>query len=124
MTDAQLAMILSAIGAGFAAMITALKWAVGRIVKSQDDASSAIVKAAEVSGALKATVESLIDAVERLRTDLGDDLRDVRDKVVRHLQTTPPPNKRATTVQGGVNRARTPGRGVPVRSRSQGDEEG
>lgn len=131
MTDETIiAIVGAAVGAG--GLGGALKWAVSRIVKSNDAGTAALVE-------IKSSNAVLVVKNDELRAELRDELRETRAELretrhelrevnafVRKHATQPPQNKRAETLgRGADRRAQTPGRGVAVRrgTHPNGDDE-
>ncbi len=96
MTDAQLTLILATLGGVGTAIAAALRWAVNRMVKSQDDATAALVKAAESN----ATLVAKLDALSSRLTELAQRIEQIADGVTPINQPFPKPPKHATAPRG------------------------
>lgn len=127
MTDAQFALLISAIAGGIATVVGALKWAVGRITKSIDDNSSARDRQAESQLELAKAMTMLSVKIDTV-TDWVQDHTPVGG--TQHPEPAslpaplPPPPRRSTPVAPRTN---TPVRGVQSpaieRHRTRGDDD-
>ena len=96
MTDAQVALVLSGIAALGGSLIAALKWAVARVTKSNDDGTAALVANTASNAVLIAKMDELV----RSNTALAGKIDGIGDFVEEH------------TPIGPVPKPRTPPRGV------------
>ncbi len=99
MTDSQLGLILAAIATLAGSLIAALKWAVNRVTKSNDDGTSALIANTASNATLIATLSNLARQIERL-----DDF--VKEEVSGVYESAPKP-RRAATPERGVRRPGT-----------------
>ncbi len=100
MSDAQLAMVLSAIGVLGGSLIAALRWAVQRVTKSNDDGTAALIDNTRSNAVLVTKLDSLSSAILRL-----DDF--VKEETSGVYDGPPKPSRRAQTPRhGGVRPAR------------------
>lgn len=93
MTDAQLAAVLAAIAALAGSLIAALKWAVHRVTKSNDDGTAALIANTASNATLIAEVRTLARQIERLDDFVKEEISGVHDG---------PPRRSASTPRGGV----------------------
>ncbi len=96
MSDAQLALIIAAIGALGGSLIAALKWAVNRVTKSNDDGTAAIIANTSSNATLIATLSNLARQIERLDDFVKEEVSGVYDG--------PPKPRRTATPERGVQR--------------------
>ena len=95
MTDTQLGLVLAAIATLGGSLIAALKWAVNRVTKSNDDGTAALIANTASNATLIAEVRNLARQIERLDDFVKDEISGVHD--------------------GPPKPSRTPRGGVPVR---------
>ena len=99
MTDAQLTLIIGAIGALGGSLIAALRWAVQRVTKSNDDGTAALLANTASNATLIATLSSLARQIDRLDDFVKEEVSGVYDG--------PPKPRRAATPREGVRRPGT-----------------
>jgi hypothetical protein len=100
MTDAQLGLVLAAIATLGGSLIAALKWAVNRVTKSNDDGTSALLANTASNATLIATLSNLARQIERLDDFVKEEISGVHDG---------PPRRGAPTPRGGGIRIARPG---------------
>jgi hypothetical protein len=101
LTDAQLGLILAAIATLGGSLIAALKWAVNRVTKSNDDGTAALLANTASNATLIATLSNLARQIERL-----DDF--VKEEVSGVYEGQPQKRRGAPTPRGvGVLRPGT-----------------
>lgn len=79
MSDGQLTLLLSAIGALGAGLVAALRWAVNRVTKSNDDGTAALIANTASNATLIAEVRNLARQIERLDDFVKDEISGVHD---------------------------------------------
>ena len=110
MTDIE---IITAIGAvlGAGGLGGALRWAVGRIVRSNDAGTAALVEIAASNAVLVTKID-----------EMRNEMREVNSWVRSHV-TLAQPNMRVPTLGRGEIRTKTPGLGVRTHDGSHDDSE-
>lgn len=98
MSDAQLTLLLSAIATLGGALVGALRWAVGRVTKSNDDGTAALV----ANTASNAVLASKMDALMASNQRLADRLDTVADYVEEHTPVGVPIPRRPATPPKGI----------------------
>lgn len=98
MSDAQLGLILAAVAALGGSLIAALKWAVNRVTKSNDDGTAALVANTASNATLVAEVRNLARQIERLDDFVKEEVSGVYD--------APTQSRRSQTPRGGLRVAR------------------
>ena len=101
MTDAQLTLILAAIGTLGGSLIAALRWAVNRVTKSNDDGTSALLANTASNATLIASVQNLARQIERLDDFVKEEISGIHDGPPK------PPSRISTPARG--TRAPRPG---------------
>ncbi len=96
MTDTQVGLILAAIATLGGSLIAALKWAVNRVTKSNDDGTAALLANTASNATLIAEVRNLARQIERLDDFVKEEVSGVYDN----------PPRRTATPRGGVRLAR------------------
>lgn len=94
MTDAQLAAVLAAIATLGGSIVAALRWAVQRVTKSNDDGTAALLANTASNATLIATLSNLARQIERLDDFVKEEISGVYDG--------PPKPRRTQTPRGGV----------------------
>ena len=94
MTDTQLGLVLAAIATLGGSLIAALKWAVNRVTKSNDDGTAALIANTASNATLIAEVRNLARQIERLDDFVKDEISGVHDN--------PPKPRQGATPRGGV----------------------
>ena len=65
MSDTQFNLLLAAIGAGFAGLVTIIKWSVGRITKSMDGNSSVLIDNTKSNVVLSTKIDIIASFIHR-----------------------------------------------------------
>lgn len=127
MTDAQIGILASAIAALGAAIATAIRWGVGRITKSADDGTKALVDGAASNAVLVTKLDEFGDNLRGMALAMGaltsklDRIAEYVDEVsdVHHASPVPRAFRRpATPAKGTMGPP-----GVNIRARSRGGTE-
>jgi len=100
MDDTQLAMILAAISSLGALLVGALRWAVIRVTKSNDDGTAAIVANTASNSVLVTKIDGLARSIERLDDFVKEEIGGIHDG---------PPSPRTRTPPRGLRIARPGG---------------
>jgi hypothetical protein len=87
MSDAQLTLILSAIGVLGGSLITALRWAVNRVTSSNDAGTTALIANTASNAVLIVKLEHLAQSILRLDDFVKEEISGVHDGPPRR---TPP----------------------------------
>ncbi len=93
MTDAQLTLILAAIATLGGSLIAALRWAVNRVTKSNDDGTAAIIANTASNATLIVKLDHLSQSILRLDDFVKEEISGVYSS---------PPAKRTATPREGV----------------------
>ena len=104
MTDAQFGVLIAALTAGLAAIAGAIRWAVGRVVKSNDDAVKALIDNTASNAVLGVKMDQVVASNTALAGKLDaivDFVEDHTDERPRHRIQTPASGVRAKTVREG-----------------------
>ncbi len=99
MTDTQIALILSAITGLGGSLVLALRWAVNRVTKSNDDGTAALIANTASNAVLVVKQDQLVQLITQLvhsNSQLGDKISEVSDFVEEHTPVRVP-KKRART---------------------------
>jgi hypothetical protein len=96
-SDAQLTIILGAIATLGGSLVAALRWAVQRVTKSNDDGTFALVENTKSNATLITKLDGLSRAIERLDDFVKEEISGIHDG---------PPKPRARTAPQGVRMPR------------------
>lgn len=87
MSDAQLTLLLSAIATLGASLIAALRWAVNRVTKSNDDGTAALIANTSSNATLIADVRNLARQIERLDDFVKEEISGIHDSPPKPTRT-------------------------------------
>jgi hypothetical protein len=116
-TDAQIAALIAAITAGLSLIAAAVKFVGGRIVKSNDASTAALIANTASNAVLMVKIDQLVSS----NTELARKLDAIGDFMEEHtpIGPVPRPRKLPTPPKGSP----TPGGRYHVRGASRADEE-